>query len=124
MNAMWKQGAGHGIAYTEDRGLALALIRSGMAGSRTLNDTMAVYYTARGRAFAWQLLFPGEQWDAVARTLDAAGEASSSQPAAPPEDDPTPAPPAVPVPPAPAPKQKPGRRPPKEAAPRAPRKRG
>ena len=47
MNAMWRVES-DGIAYVEDRQLALALIRSGVVRCRTLDGAMAVYYSARG----------------------------------------------------------------------------
>lgn len=69
MNAMWRWGPRHGVAYIESRDLALHLIRDGVTRHRTLTDAMAVYRTSGGRAFAWQLLIANDCWEDVARTL-------------------------------------------------------
>ncbi|MBI3944344.1 MAG: hypothetical protein HY321_00320 [Armatimonadetes bacterium] len=80
MNTMWRLGTGHGIAYVESRDLALGLIRDGLTKHRTLEGAMAVYYTRRGRAFAWQLLFPTERWDGVATILGDEPETPGAEP--------------------------------------------
>lgn len=76
MNAMWRLNTREGIAYVEDRGVALELIRSVKATSkaRALDEAMAVYVTPRGRAFAWQIRFPYDRWSSVARTLEGVEE--------------------------------------------------
>lgn len=78
MNSMWKLDTRQGVAYVEDRRLTLELIRAGIAEGRTLKEVMAVYYTAKGQAFAWQFRFPSAKWDAVAAAI--AGQETSAAP--------------------------------------------
>ena len=66
--AVWRMSGKHSVAYVSAAALACELL--GVDTKRLAERAMAVYCDKKGRAFAWQIRFDAEQWDAMVRRMD------------------------------------------------------
>ncbi|MCL6519815.1 MAG: hypothetical protein K6T99_08280 [Armatimonadetes bacterium] len=68
-NYAWRLGRKDGVAYIEDRKLAMEILKIEGSRPHSTGGIMATYYSPRGKEFAWQVRFRIEHWGLVMQAL-------------------------------------------------------
>ncbi|MDH7482937.1 MAG: hypothetical protein QHH26_13330 [Armatimonadota bacterium] len=68
-NYAWRLGKKDGVAYIENRKLAMEILKIESSRPRSTGGIMATYYSPGGKEFAWQVRFPVEHWGLVMQAL-------------------------------------------------------
>lgn len=68
-NCAWRLNNRYGVVYIEDRKLADAVMN--MSGRQPSSKTavMATYLSAKGKPFAWQVMFEMDKWERVSQVM-------------------------------------------------------